>query len=209
MKTTFTEQESLAVISEMIDRARNNVQKGSAYVMISNGYAVAIVALMNFILMHTLPADIFYYAYCVWFLMIPVGFVNYFIRRHVDHSAIVKTQIDSIISYLWRGFAVSIIILTVILLTLSIVRDDWWFCFLFTPVIMLMIAIAEFGMAKATRFKPFFWGAIYFWTGAFLSLLSFVVLKRGDLHFLILSVCMIAGFILPGHILNNKEKENV
>jgi hypothetical protein len=84
-----------------------------------------------------------------------------------------------------------------------------WFSFLFTPVIMLFIAIVEFGMAKVTRFKPFYWGAIYFWIGVVLCLLSYVILKRGDLHFLILAACMVAGFIVPGYILNSKAKENV
>jgi hypothetical protein len=208
METKFTEQESLAIIDEMINRARNNVQKGSANSIIFNGYAVASVALLNFLLLHILPDTEKNMSFWVWMLMIPAGIIDHFIDRKLDRSAIVKTQIDGIITWMWRGFSISVIILIVFLLTLTFMISPW-FSFLFTPVIMLFVAIVEFGMAKITRFKPFYWGAIYFWIGTVLCLLSYVILERGDLHFLILAACMVAGFIVPGYILNSKAKENV
>jgi hypothetical protein len=208
METKFTEQESLAIIDEMINRARNNIQKGNANNMIFNGYAVGIVALLNFLLLHILPVDERNYSFWVWMLMVPAGIINHFIDRKQDRSAVVKTQIDDIIRWMWKGFSISVVILITFLLTLTFMITPW-FSFLFTPVIMLFVAIVEFGMAKATRFKPFYWGAIYFWIGTVLCLLSYVILKRGDLHFLILAACMIFGFIIPGYILNRKAKENV
>jgi hypothetical protein len=208
METKFTEQDRLAIIDEMINRARNNVQKGSANSMIFNGYAVGIVALLNFLLLHILPGSEKNLSFFVWTLMIPAGVIDHFIGRKQDRMATVRTQIDDIIRWLWRGFTVSVIILIAILLAFTFVKSPW-FSFLFTPVIMLFIAIVEFGMAKATRFKPFYWGAINFWVGAVLCLLSYVILKRGDLHFLILAACMVAGFIVPGNILNRKAEKNV
>jgi hypothetical protein len=208
MKTEFTEQESLAIIDEMINRARNNIQKGSADSMIFNGYAVGWIALMNFLLLHIIPATDRNLSFWVWMLMIPAGIIDHFIKRNQDRSAIVKTQIDGIITWMWRGFFVSVIILIVCLLTLTFMISPL-FSLLFTPVIMLFIAIVEFGMAKLTRFKPFYWGAIYFWIGTILCLLSYVVLKSDDLHFLILSACMVAGFIVPGCILNCRAKKDV
>jgi len=198
METKLTEQESLNIINEMIIQARGNVQKGSANVMIYNGYAVAFVAILNFILLNTLPKTELNWSFWVWALMIPSGFIDKYIRSRVDRSALVKTHINGIVSTIWRGFSISICILLSILFSLALVYNTWHYFVVITPIIMIMIAFAEFGMAKAYRYKPFFWGAIGFWIGAlFCCFFNYIVLKRGDIQFIILALCMILGFVIP------------
>jgi hypothetical protein len=208
MNTKLTEKESLAVIGEMIDRARNNVKKGSANSLIYNGYAVAFVAVLNYILLHVL--DDKNMSFTVWWLMIPSAFINYFLRRKINRSAMVKTQIDEIIGYIWKGFGFSLVVLLIILFSMAYlnpyIKYTWIYFALITPIIMIMMAMAEFGMAKACCYRPFYWGAIFFWIGALLCLLSYIILKRGDVQFIILAVCMIAGFVIPGYSLNKKAK---
>jgi len=209
MGTTFTEQQSFSVINEMIDRARNNIQKGSAGSMIWHGYAVALVAVANFALVHLLPEAERNMSFMVWWLMIPSNIIGYFLKRKINRSKIVRTQIDSIISFIWQGFLISIFILLVMLLSLSAILDTWHYVAIITPVIMLMTAMAEFSMAKACRYKPFYWGAASLWAGTLLCTLSYVLLKAGDVQFLVLAACMITGFVIPGHILNKKAKQHV
>jgi hypothetical protein len=209
METKFTEQQSLAVINEMIDRARNNIKQDSANNMVYNGYAVALVAVVNFILLHLLPEAETNMSFMVWWLMIPSACIDYFIKRKIDRSAIVKTQIDGVISQLWRGFSISIILLLIMIFSASFAFNKWTYALFITPSIMIMVAMAEFVMSRMCRFKPFFWGAVCFWTGAILCVFSYCVLKRGDIQFLILAICMIIGFVIPGNLLNKKSKENV
>jgi hypothetical protein len=209
METKFTEQQSLEVITEMINRARNNVRKGSANNMVYNGFAVAFVAIANFLLLHFLPEAYKNYSFHIWWLMAPSGFVDLIIKRKFQREAIVKTHIDSFISQLWRGFSISTVILIVTILSLCYTFHVSLIALLITPGIMIMVALVEFGMAKICNFKPFFWGAIAFWTGSLLCLFPYCVLKRGDLHFLILAACMILGFVIPGYILNKSAKKNV
>ncbi|MDR1886773.1 MAG: hypothetical protein LBQ70_02550 [Prevotellaceae bacterium] len=209
METKFTEQESLAVISEMIDRARNNIQKGSANTMIFNGCTVAFVAVANFALLHLLPEECRNKSFMVWWLMVPFSVVDHFMKRGIDRSAIVKTHIDSIIKAIWRGFGTSIVVLLVVIFSASYAFDKWTYTLFITPVIMIMVGIAQFAMSKVCRYRPFFWSAVYFWAGAVLCSFTYCVLKRGDLHFLILAVCMIVGFVIPGYILNKKAEKNV
>jgi len=210
METKFTEQESLAVINEMINRTRNNIQKGSANNMIYNGYAVAFTAVLNFILLRLLPEADSDWSFMVWWLMVPSAFVSMYIKSRADRSAIVKTQIDDIISTLWRGFSISIIILLSILFSLALAFHTWHYFAVITPIIMIMTALVEFGMAKACRFKPFLWGAIGFWAGALLCcFFNYFVSTRVDVQFLVLALCMILGFVIPGYQLNKKAKENV
>jgi hypothetical protein len=206
METKFTEQQSLEVITEMINRALNNVQKGSANSLIYNGFAVALVAVANFVLLHLLPADLKNWSFSVWWLMIPSAFVDSFLKRKIDRSALVKTEIDGIIRSIWRSFSVSIVFLLLSIFSASFVFNKWTYTLFITPGIMLMVAMAEYIMSRVCRYKPFFWGAIYFWVGALLCIFTYCVLKRGDLHFLILAVCMIAGFVIPGYMLNKKAK---
>jgi len=210
METKLTEQESLNIINEMIVRARSNVQKGSANSMIYTGYAVAFVAILNFILFNTLPESYLNWSFSVWFLMIPSFIIDYYVRRKVDRSAIVKTHINSIISTLWNGFSISVFVLLSVLFSASFVYKTWHYFVVITPVIMVIVAIGEFVMAKAYRFKPFLWGAIIFWVGALLCcFISFFMQKIVDTQFLILALCMISGFVIPGKMLNKKAKENV
>ena len=207
----FTQQESMAVINEMIAQARNNVQKGSANGLIYNGYAVAFTAILNFILLNVLPESELNWSFSVWWLMVPSYLIWRYVQSRVDRSAIVKTHIDSIISTLWRGFTISVLVLLSILFSLALAFHSWHYFAVNTPIIMIMCALAEFGMAKACRFKPFFWGAIGFWAGALLCcFFTYFVLKRNDIQFLILALCMILGFVIPGHQLNKlAKKENV
>ena len=210
METKFTEQESFAIINEMIVRARNNVQKGSANSLIYNGYAVAFVAILNFILLHFLPEGNQSLANWVWILMVPSMFISKYIQSRVDRTAIVKTQIDNIISAMWNGFAISVAVLLSILFSMSLVYQTWHYFAVITPTIMIMVALTEFGVAKACRFKPFLWGAICFWTGAlFCVFFTYFVLKNGTIHLLILAICMILGFVIPGYKLNSSTKKNV
>jgi hypothetical protein len=212
MNTKFTEQESLAVIGEMIDRAKNNVQKGSANSLIYYGYAVAFLAMLNYILLQALDDKSM--TYVGWYLMIPLVIIEHFLKRKVDRSAIVRTQIDGIIAYIWKGFCFSIIALIIMIFSMTYlnpytIEHSWVYFILITPMVMIMTAMAEFGMAKACRYRPFYWGAISFWIGALLCLLSFFVLKKGDVQFIILAICMIVGFVIPGYSLNKKAKQNV
>ena len=209
METKFTEQESLAIINEMIDRARNNVQKRNSNSLIYNGYAVAFVAILNFILLRLLPEADKNWSNWVWALMIPSFFISRYVQSRVNRLAIVKTQIDGIISSLWNGFAISIAVLLSILFSMAFVFQVWHYFAMITPTILIMTALAEFGMAKACRFKPFFWGAIGFWAGAVLCCCSYFVFKDGDVQILILALCMILGFVIPGYQLNKLAKENV
>jgi hypothetical protein len=209
METKLSEQESLNIINEMISQARNNVQKGSANSLIYNGYAVAFVAILNFIIFKILRNSGKNWSFSVWWLMIPSYFIDRYVKSKIDRSAIVKTHIDSIVRTLWNGFGISICVLLTILFTMALVYDTWHYFAVITPIIMIMTALTEFGMAKACRFKPFFWGAIGFWAGAILCcFFTYIVFKKFALQFIILALCMILGFVIPGNQLNKLAKEN-
>lgn len=207
MEKNFTEQDSLRLINEMISQARNNVQKGSADSMILWGYATAIVAIANFVLLYTLEKP--YYSFNIWWAMVLVGIVSRIMNNRNDKSSIVKTHIDKIISSAWDGFAISVIIFLIIVFTSCFLTHSYTQTWIITPVILAILGLAQYVTATACRHKLFYYAAIIFWCGALVCLASFFIFPQAGTQFIILAICMILGLAIPGHVLNRKAKENV
>ncbi|MDR2120115.1 MAG: hypothetical protein LBP64_04480 [Tannerella sp.] len=214
MEKKFTEQESMEVITEMISRARNNFSRNMS-TMIFWGYLVATTAIANFILLNTLSNRV--EAYYVWWLMIPGGVVSYFIRRRADRTALVKTHIDRIVNATWLGNGISVFVFWGLIQAFCGLTHNWSAAFLITPVIMTMLGLSEYVTACACRVKWMKWTAVMLWAGAVLCLVPWEWRNIDDRYVgtfyqgtqqLILAVCMIAGFVVPGHVGNRQQKEN-
>ena len=208
METKFTEKESLALISEMITQARQNLRKGSGNAMIFIGLLVSLVALANVALAFILPDS--NQSFWIWCMMVPGVLVNKLIVKKTVKQSMVKTHIDTIIEYVWLGFSCTVCVFLAVIFILGLGRRLYEVFSLINPGIILMVGMAEFITAKACRYKPYFFGACIMWTGALLCTLAFWVTNSPVIvQFFILAVCMIAGFVIPGYRLNRKAKENV
>jgi hypothetical protein len=208
METKFTEQQSLALINEMIAQARKNLQKGSGNPMVFNGLVVSLVALANVALAFILPNP--NQSFWIWSLMIPGAIASRIIANKVSNQSKVKTHIDAIIRSIWLGFTCSVGLLLALIFLLGFGRKLYDVFFLITPCIILLTGLAEFITAKACRFKPYFVGAYIMWLGALLCVLVLWFTNEPVIaQFFILAVCMIAGFVIPGYQVNKQAKENV
>jgi hypothetical protein len=206
MEKDFSEQDSLKLINEMINQARNNFQKGSSNSSILCGYVVAATAFTNFILIQTLenPNQSFW----IWLVMIPMMIVSGIIaRKHTKHAA-VKTHMDKIVSGIWNAFAISIGILLISIYGTAYAINSAYLGILITPVILTMMGAAQYATSVAFRFKPYLYGALISWGGA-LACVGSYLLREFSLQFIILGLCAILGLSIPGHIANKKAKENV
>ncbi|MDR1332415.1 MAG: hypothetical protein LBK07_09980 [Tannerella sp.] len=204
----------MEVITEMISRARNNLNRG-VNVMIFWGYLVAATAIANFILLQA-PA-VGHDAYSVWLLMIPGAVVSYFINRRIDRTAVVRTHIDRIIRSAWAGFGISVFVFWGMITAFACLTRSAEVMFLITPVILTMLGLGEYVTACACRARPMKWIAALFWLGAILCVFPFRwqsvdghlagTLYQGYQQ-LIMAVCMIAGFAVPGHLIQRKQKQS-
>ena len=201
MEKNLNHEESLMIISEMINRARNNVQNERTYSMIFWGYTIAVVALVNFVLFNTL--ENFYQSFLVWFAVIPAWGISYLIERRIDRTALVKTHIDKISDMIWKGFGIGTIVIMVSFFATSVLTKTFIFMMLTNPIIMCMIGICEFATAVVYRYNKWYWVAALFWTGAVIC-----VFLNVDKQFIVLAVCMLCGFVIPGHLLNHQSKKN-
>ncbi|MDR2233112.1 MAG: hypothetical protein LBE56_08325 [Tannerella sp.] len=201
METNFNHEQSLALISEMIQRARNNVKRGSTYSMIYWGYVTAALAIANYVLMHTL-ADA-NKSFFIWFLMIPAAVIGVWVERRANRSNLVKTHIDKIAATVWTGFLISYGVAMVVIHVIAGYYEVYQLFTLITPVIVILIGMGQFISACIYRSKLWYAIAALSWTGAIAC--AFVSV---DIQFLILAVTMILGFVIPGHVLNHQARQN-
>jgi len=201
MESNLTHEQSLTLINEMINRARNNVQKGRMYSMIYWGYTTAAIAILNYILLHVLNNP--NHSFWAWCLMFPAGIVSYFIDRYINQKVLVKTHIDKIGDMVWKGYTIGVIVFLATIFVAAFRHQTPIMFVLTTPIILIMVGICEFTSAWIYRYKPWFVVAALFWVGAIGC-----AFLRADYHFFVLAVCMILGFVVPGHILNYQAKKS-
>jgi hypothetical protein len=142
----------------------------------------------------------------VWFVMIPGWVVSFFMLRKIDRSAIIKTHIDRISNSIWIAFAISTIILQFVFWALYYYFGIVQHFSMMAPIVLIFCGSAQFISGKTYRFQPYVIGGFVFWLGGIICLL---ILPRVLYHFLILAICMVFGYIIPGLKLNKKAKENV
>lgn len=209
MESKLTETQSLSLISEMIEQARNNFQKGAGTSFIFYGIMVSFTAILNIVLLYMLPAP--RQAFWIWLLMFPASIAGQLIDRKVRKQALVITHIDKIISATWNGFLVSVILYLMLVFGYAITTKGYGLYLSITPMILVMCGAAEFITAKACRYKPVLTGALVMWAGALLCLITYIsgLGMSGVTHFIILAVCMILGFVIPGYKMNKTAKEHV
>jgi len=201
METNFNHEQSLTLITEMINRARNNVKIKGAYSLIFWGYVVAALAIVQAILFNLL-SDPMQSAF-VWVAMIPAVAVGYGIERRIERKTLVKTHIDKIGSMIWAGFLISFVAFTIVIHAVRIKFELEQIFMLNIPVVMILLGMGQFITACTFRAKLWNLSAAFSWLAAIAC--TFV---RIDVQFIIFAACMIVGFVIPGHILNRQSKEN-
>ena len=201
MDTNFNHEQSLTLINEMILRAQNNVRKGKTYSIIFWGYVVAAAAVTNCVLLHALQDP--NRSFLVWLLMIPASLASYFIERRDCRGNLVKTHIDKIGGSIWSGYTISTFVFLVVIFTVAFKFEIPRIFLMITPVILTMVGLGQFITACVYRSKKWYSIAALFWSGAFACAFLEV-----DMQYIVLTACMIFGFIIPGYILNYKAKKS-
>jgi len=211
MENGFTEQDSLRVINQMINQARNNYRRGAGSYCIFWGYLIACLSLLNFALLHIFISngiDASYSSY-VWWVTIPIAVIYFIYVRNSGKKQIVVTHIDNIIYSIWLGFGVSCFLFLFVLNLFAHYYQAQFAVMLITPVILLLTGMGQFASGAALKFRIYFFSSGVFWLGSLLSMLLLFWVKRGDLQFIVMAVSMIFGFCVPGHLLNKKAEKNV
>jgi hypothetical protein len=185
-KNSLTPEQSLDLITRMIDQAKGNIQRNAFYFLLWGW----IVALAN-IGMYVLAKLDYQHPYVVWAITIPTWIFTLVKSYKKGESKAYATHLDRISSWLWFAFGICIFTLVAFGSTIN---------YQLNPVILLVAAIPTFVSGVIMRFKPLMFGGAMFWV---LSIVSFLVAR--DLQPVVGALAIICGYLVPGYMLKQKE----
>ncbi|WP_133259739.1 hypothetical protein [Pseudochryseolinea flava] len=184
----MTAEQSLALITRMIDQAKGNVTRNAFYFLLW-GWIVLIANLGMFVLIKlSYP-----YPFAIWLITIPAWAYTMYasFKRQKETSAL--THLDSISGWLWITFGVCII---------TLIAFGYRINFQINPVILLFCSIPTFMSGVILRFTPLKFGGVMFWIFA---IVSFIV--GHEYQFLSGAAAIAFGYLVPGYLLKRKESQ--
>jgi hypothetical protein len=182
----MTGEESLKIISEMINKTKVNIRQGSFHLLFW-GWLIFICSLTEYLLskLTNIPNP-----WIVWLLVIPGAFVSMIYGYVNGRKAKVHTYAEMIYVWTWMGFLLSTIVLFII------VSKDMGSV---PPFILTLAAVPTFISGFIIRFRPLIIGAITFWIFALIAHFG-----GFDIAHLAVPVAMLTGYLIPGYLLKRK-----
>ena len=186
----LTEQQSLQIINDMIAAAKNNV-KADAFIFLLWGWLVFVASLGEFIMLLIGIKNPGW----VWLLM-PLGAVVTVIyvikKRHTEKT---KTYTNHFMKYIWIAFTVALFII----IAFSAIP-----ALQIMPCIIILYGIGLFISGGALQFKPLILGGVFCWLCA---IVGFQV--QNEYILLVIAAAVLGGYIIPGYLLKQSNKNNV
>jgi hypothetical protein len=182
----MTGEESLRIITEMINKTKVNIRQGSFHLLFW-GWLIMICSLSEYFLYKFTDLAAPWY---VWFLLIPGVFVSMIYGFITGRKAKMHTYADMLYLWTWMGFLFAAIILFIIL---SKNMES------VAPYILTLAAMPTFISGFIIKFRPLIIGGVTFWIFALIA------------HFagpsvapLAVPVAMLTGYLIPGYMLKRK-----
>lgn len=182
----LTGEESLRIITDMINRAKTNVRQGSFHLLFW-GWLILFCSLSEYLLLKfTSWASPWY----IWYLVIPgalVSLIYGFVKGRREH---VHTYADMIYMWTWIGFMFEAILLFIFLIG----KYE-----LIPSFILLIVGLPAFISGFIIKFRPLILGGISFWIFALVAhfIPSFAPLA--------VPVAILTGYLIPGYLLRRKN----
>jgi len=182
----MTGEESLRIITEMINKTKFDIRQGSFYLLFW-GWLIFACSMLEYLL--RIFADITH-SYYVWFLVIPGVFVSMIYGFVTGRKARVRTYTGTLYMWIWIGFLFTATALFII----QSKRMD-----LVAPYILLIAGFPTFISGFLIKFKPLIAGGICFW------IIALVIYFAGpSFYSLGTALAMLIGYLIPGYMLKNR-----
>jgi polyferredoxin len=180
-------QQSLDLITDMINQAKGNIQENSFYYLLW-GWAIILAHLGSFVLTKLR----FEYPFVVWLIVVPTWIISIvYGARQAKKQERPITHLEKIYLTLLISFG---IMATVIPLFGSFINYQ------INPIVLLICSMTTFTSGVILKFKPLVIGGITFFT---FGLVSFFLSNE---HQSLLSAIAIAlGYLVPGYLLKSQK----
>ncbi len=186
MEKEMTGEESLKIISEMINKTKVNISQGSFHLLFW-GWLILACSLSEYLLF---KLSDFANPWYVWLFVIPGVFVSMIYGYMNGRKSRVYTYADKLYVWTWMAFLFASV-------ALFIVKSDDMGSI--GPYILTLAGIPTFISGAIIKFRPLLIGAVTFWLLAVIG------------HFagpsvapLTVPIAMLTGYLIPGYILKRK-----
>ncbi|UTW62760.1 hypothetical protein KFE98_00985 [bacterium SCSIO 12741] len=191
MKTQeLTEQESLQIITTMIDKAKGKVGEDSIFYLLW-GWSVLIGSVLHFLLMNIQYDK----PWIPWAILMPATSIAAGIigsRRAKKKST--RGYIDRLMGYLWGAFVVTLLIVLA-----SSPFIGWMKAY---SLMISLYGLATFVSGGVLQFRPLIIGGISAWV---ISVVSFFLPEQWVV--LAVGLSMITSYLIPGYLLKKAHRE--
>ncbi|MEB2786042.1 hypothetical protein [Algoriphagus persicinus] len=191
MEKNLTSAESLAIITEMISKAKRETSGDGSYQLLLWGWAVSMCNLGQYIL-QKLEVE---RAYLVWLVMVPTIFLSARWGFLKAKNSQVKSHLGLMVNRIWIAVFIAII---VVLSSMPILG------FNHNPVILLLVAVGMYATACIIRVSAFTYGAVVLAIGAIIAFQLPVVEQN-----LVAAIAILLGYLVPGYYLKNSYRERI
>lgn len=181
----ITEQESLAIIQQMINKSKKQLTDRSTYFMMW-GIAVFVCAIIQYFLLKNLQP----HTQMVWLSMPVLAVLQLFLSIRERKKEKVLSHNTAAIGSVWLALGISFFILAFLSSRIS---------FDMFPFLILFYGIGTFITGRIIQFKPLIFGGI-----ACFILCILITYVEGPEKLLILALSVLVSYIIPG-ILLKKE----
>jgi hypothetical protein len=207
----LSEKESLELITQMINKAKNSYHNTGIGSMMW-GAVVAVCSLEKLAEIHfnyRLPFDIYLLTLVA---IIPQIFIT--IKEKKERK--VKSYDDIYMDYLWLGFGISIFLLIHVInnvfhvwspvaeeyKTLTGNSADFRFNEFIAPLFLILYGMPTFVTGAACKFKPMLWGGLFCWVCSIITVYTPI-----KIDLLLTGLSAIIAWFIPG-ILMEKEYQH-
>lgn len=182
----LTPQQSLELITSMINQAKGNIQRSSFYFLLW-GWTIVIANLGVYLLLNFTSAG---NPFLMFGLTIPAAVIS-IVHGARNKASVVHTHLERVHNWLWFGFGVTGFILVVFGK-----QTNWQI----NPLVITMCAVPTFISGILLRFRPLMFGGLAFWLFGIASFLAPL-----DIQFLLGALAVAVGYLVPGYLLKKSE----
>lgn len=202
-KFSERERECPQSVADVISRTNGNIRRSAGEGIIFWGYTVVALLIAVFVLNKLFDDNA--YVNCMWAVTIPLFTLHYLREAGRSKKQPVKNYFGDLTGGIWMAFFVSCCVFVCSAVYVSVVHDSSVAYALIIPAISGMLGVSLFIMGKLYKFNPFVYGAIVFWAGAIVATVLPVLTEERNIRLVVMAMCMIFGYIVPGHLAVRKS----
>lgn len=201
MEETFSKQESLNIIEQMIKTAKNeHKEKGEGWLLW--GWLLFIASTASAVMVQV---NLSRYIGGVWMTMTLVVIISFIWESRSKKTQVVKTYIEELLKKFSTGFLISLLaIITATSIAGNGKGDSGQNIAFAFGYFFILYAFWMYIHGSAIRFKPLIIGAYVNWAAA----IAIFIIKDFKYAMIISAIAVAVGYLIPGYILRNQYKKS-